>query len=357
MSSKVSRSALRKRKKDAQEVKVALVGLDRITASLGLALRAYSDRPASNVVFTVLGRDNDNEAMKTAHRIGAVDNFNRSYSAVLGEADIIFVHVPMGDLEAAFVQIGNHAKSGAVIIDLSPIKQAGVQLAQRHFPKDTGGKSSLYLVGATLLISHDQLYNADRSVEAAQEFLFRNSEILIAAGASVPAEAVKVVTDIAAMLDMKPRFMDSAEHDGLASLSESIPLLMSAVLFQMVQQSPGKTDIMRATNDTFGSVVENLRYLAAEDVAVQMVHNRTAILTQLDQLTQAIETIKTYVSDPDPLVITAHMKQLLDEFTGWEIRRAQNRWDVPEKGLIDGALVGIPGVSQVLGRRVRRDED
>lgn len=357
MSSKVSRSALRKRKKDAQEVKVALIGLDRITASLGLALRSYSDRPASNVVFTILGRDNDNEAMKTALRIGAIDNYNRSFNAVLEEADIIFVHVPMGDLEATFIQISNRAKAGAVVIDLSPIKSAGVRFAQLHFSKDIDGKSSIYLVGATPLISHDQLYQPDRSVEGAQEFLFRNSEILIAAGVAVPPEAVKVVTDIAAMLDMKPRFMDSEEHDGLASLSENIPLLLSTILFQMVQQSPGKLDIMRATNDTFGSVVANLRHLEAEDVTIQWYNNREAILAQIDQLAQNLETLKAIISEPDPLVLTAHIQQLLNEFTGWEIRRSQNRWDVPEKGLIDGALVGVPGVSQILGRRVRHSDD
>ena len=192
MSSKVSRSALRRRKKNAMNVNVAIIGLNRISASFGLALRSINDRDHTDIVFTVLGRDEDNEIMKTAQRIGAIDNFNRSLQTVVEEADIVAIDVPMGDLEELFERLGKMLKPGAVVVDLSPLKQPGVTLAVKHFPKDVNGKLTAYIVGATPLISFDQIYVTNMDVEAADEFMFRNTDMIISPAASIPPEAVKV---------------------------------------------------------------------------------------------------------------------------------------------------------------------
>ena len=148
MSSKVSRSALRRRKKNALNVNVAIVGLNRISASLGLALRGINDRDNMDVIFTVVGRDEDNDTMKTAQKMGAIDNFNRSLKAVVEDADIVLLDVPMGDQEDVFEELGKGLKPGAVVVDLSPMKQPGVALAKKYFPKDVNGKLTAYIVGA-----------------------------------------------------------------------------------------------------------------------------------------------------------------------------------------------------------------
>lgn len=360
MSSRVSRSALRKGKKDAKNVNVALVGLNRMSGSIGLGLRSVSDRPNTNLVFTVLGRDLDNEAMKTASRIGAVDNFNRTLQVVVEKADIIFVNMPLSEQEETFARLGPLMKAGAVVVDLSPLKMPAVKLAKQHFPKGDDGKAKAYLVGATPLVGFDQLYDEDRSIAAAKEYLFRNSDVLIVPDASTPPEAVKVVTDIAELLNMKPRFMDPLEHDGLASLTEGIPLLLSVLLFQMVQQSSGKTDILRASNTRFASLIENLRHVTSKEIAKMWRPNRDALIQQIDQMNQTLESFKALLAEDaeDPLVLESHMEQLLTSFLAWELRREKNDWDDEAASDLDNiSAVGVPVIGQAFNLRRPRSND
>ncbi len=356
MSSKVSRSALRRRKEDVNEIKVAILGLDRIGGSIGLALRGISERPNTNVVFNIIGRDEDKEAMKAAHRIGAVDNFNRSLQPVIEDADIVFVNVPIGTLEELFARMGEMLKPGAVVIDLSPIKRPGAALSDKYFPKDTQGHPTAYLVGATPLVSFDQLYHTDMSVEASQEFMFRDSDMLIAPKASVPAEAVKVVTDLAEMMTMKPRFLDPLEYDGLASLTENVPMLLNLLMMQVISQSPGQLDILRASNTTLASTVQNLRHVTVQDLMKLWSSDKATFLTQIDQLIASLQGFRELVVDEDPLVLDTHLEKLLEYFISWEVRREQNRWDLDKANLPDDLQVGVPVIGAAFARRRRKDE-
>lgn len=358
MSSLVSRSALRKKKKNtaAQSVKVALVGLNRTSGSLGFALRHLNARPNTGLEFSVIGRDEDNEAMKTAHRIGAIDNYNKALQIAVDEADIVFVSVPLAALDELFSRLGGMLKPGAVVIDLSPLKQPALKLAEKYFAKDNNGQVSNYLIGATPLVGFDQLYATDLSVAASQEFLFRGSDMLIAPAATVPAEAVKVVTDLAEMLNMKPRFMDPAEYDGLASLTESTPLLLSALMFQVVHQSPGKIDVLRATNPTFASMVQNLRQVNAADLALLWRSTHASLLQQVDQTLNNLEAIRALLLEKEDAVLETYLTQLLNGFITWEVNREQNRWDKLDSTL-DDIHVGIPVIGGGFTRRRDKKDD
>lgn len=353
MSSKVSRSALRRRKKNALNVNVAILGLNRISASLGLALRGINDRDNTDIVFTVLGRDEDNDTMKVAQKIGAIDNFNRSLQTVVEEADIVLLDVPMGDLEDLFERLGEVLKAGAVVVDLSPMKQPGVELAKKYFPKDANGKLTSYIVGATPLISFDQIYVTNMDVEAADEFMFRNTDMVISPAASIPAEAVKVVTDIAGFLNMKPRFMDPAEYDGLAALHESLPTLLSVVMFQTVVQSPGKMDVLRVANGTFANAVQLLRHVNAKDLLARWRPNSDALVQQIEQLVNSLESFRQLIESDvkDPMILETYLEQLLHAFVDWEVRREENNWHMEKSSPLDNVQTGVPVIGQMFIRK------
>lgn len=365
MNSRVSRSALRKRRDDVNEVKVGILGLDRISASVGLGLRAYSERPNAVVVFNVIGRDMDKEAMKTAHKNGLIDNYHRNLQNVVGNADIVIVNEPLSELEHLFERMGKMLKDGAVVIDFSRLKQPAVKLAKKHFHKDLDGNLKAYLVGATPMVSFDQIYAGDHSVEGAQEFLFRNNDMLIVPAPNVPPEAVKVVTDLSEFLGMQPRFLDPMEYDGLSSLTQSMPMLMSVLFMQMVQQSPGKTDIQRAGNLVFASTLENLRRLSAEDMSILWRSNKTALLQQMEVLMTNMEAMYQMLNDDldEPGIMESYIEAVLQSFIAWEVKREKNRWDEPQENAMDTFNTGLSmlgggfGTSINAGRRDNNKDD
>jgi prephenate dehydrogenase len=356
MSNQVSNTALRQHKKDAMSVKVALIGLNRVTASLGLALHEYSNRPTSAVLFTVLGRDDDNDTMRLAQQSGAIDNFNKSYAQVAQDADIVFLNTPMGQHEEVFAKLGEVLKSGAVVVDLSPLKQPGVQLDRRHFPKDMHDKPTAYLVGATPLVGYDGLYIIDNSVSAAKDFLFRGSDILIAPDSTVPSEAVKVVTDIADFLGMTPRFTDPLEHDALSSMTEGMPVLMALALFSVIARSPGRNDMMRAANFNFGGAVHSLHNLTPEDLAAMTQPNRANLRHHIDQMIAGLENVKQMLLDTDELVFPTFASAILDVMAEWEVRREKNRWENEGSSEIRTVQPGF-GIGQTFIPKFRRNKD
>lgn len=353
MSNKVSRSALRKRNANAVEVKVALLGLDRTTGSIGFGLKSYSERPNSSVVFTIMGRDLDNEAMKTAHKMGLIDNYHRTLDNAIDGADIIFINEPLSELHELFERAATLLKPGAVLIDLSRLKQPAVDYANRYFPRDDSGQSAYYLVGATPLIGFENLYSTDFSVEASREFLFRGCDMLIVPSARVPAEAVKVVTDLAEFLSMKPRFMDPAEHDGLASIVDGIPTLLAMVLFQTAHNSRGSTDIFRVTNSEFAMAVQSLRHVSAKDMALLWRNNRNAISHHIEEIIKTLNAMRQLLEDEqqDLDMLQSYLDTLLKGFVAWEVRRENNRWDDPQENAYDNVAIGIPNLVPGMGAR------
>lgn len=348
MSSRVSRSALRKRKSDAIDVRVTLLGLDRTTGSIGFGLKSYSERPDSRIIFNVVGRDLDNDTMKTAHGMSLIDNYHRNLENALENADIVFLNEPLPEVEELFVRAANMLKPGVVIIDLSRLKQPTVDFAKRHFPKDANGKSPYYLVGATPLIGFENLYSTDFSVEASREFLFRSCDMLIAPDASVPAEAVKVVTDITDFLSMQPRFMDPAEHDALASIVDGIPTMLAMILFQTTFNSPGSTDLFRASNSEFALAVQSLRYASARDLAMLWRSNRDSLSRHINEVIKNLDAMRQILLDDkqeDPAILEDFLAALLKAFEAWEVKRQMNRWDEPG----DDAFDNIQGNLSVLG--------
>ena len=55
------------------EVQVAILGLNRIGTSIGLALKKYNSRAGAKHQFRVTGYSTRNDEVKTAQKLGAVD--------------------------------------------------------------------------------------------------------------------------------------------------------------------------------------------------------------------------------------------------------------------------------------------
>src|SRR5260221_9991349 len=56
--------------------------------------------------------------------------------------------------------------------------------------------------------------------------------LVLSPAVNCPPEAIKFVSELAALLGLKLHFTDPAEHDGIIASMESLPLLMQLALFQ-----------------------------------------------------------------------------------------------------------------------------
>ena len=357
--SQVSSGALQQRRKNAKDIQVTIIGLNRISASFGLALRELSDKPNASIIFTMQGFDTSTEKMKTAQSIGAIHTYGKTLEDVLPLADIVIFGAPMGQQASYFQNMSSFLKAGTVVIDFSPLKEPGVKFAEEYFPRGSDGKLEVYLVGATPLVRLENIYEDVEDVVHAKADLFTQNNMLIVPSAKTPPEAVKVVNDLADFLEMPPRFLDPSEHDALAGFNEEIPLLLSMIFFRTIQESNGKADLLRTANSRFAYMLHNLHGQTADDIATMWQWNKDSMLHHIEQLAVSLEQAREVLMDKDPMVLEVFIEQVLDGFTEWEIRRRDNRWDedLPDTPNIHGVGIGGSMMNRFLNLSRRKDND
>src|SRR5260221_6564808 len=160
-----------------------------------MALKRQSKAPNTPHQFAVLGSDPDSSAMKAAHKLGAIDQEERSKRSAVEKADIVFVNVPYGSVQDLYSEIGQALKPGVVVLDASPLKLPSIQWANEHFRRSSEGHPEAYLVGVALLWGPDNLNSARIHTESAQADLFDNGMMILSPANDCPAEAVQLAAD------------------------------------------------------------------------------------------------------------------------------------------------------------------
>jgi len=341
-------------------VNVTIVGLDRLGASFGLALKRYQSRPDARHSFTILGSDTANEPMKAAQKLGAVDDFQRDKLKAIENAELIITNLPYGQMEGLLARIGPALKLGAVVLDLSPLKQPVLGWVDEFFPKNADGQPTAYLVGMTPIINVEALYSGALGVEDARADLFDGAEILIAPDARCPAEAVQLAEDVARLVGGKPRFIDPAEHDGLIAATEELPALLGAALFYTLQRSEGWPELQHMVNPTLALAIQSLRTRERTDAKALFSYNRANLLHHLDNLIARLNEVRRALAAGEE---TGELDAFLDVVYGawqqWDVKRTSGNWE--ETGGVEklpGPLSSMSGMLfGRLGRKSDSDED
>jgi prephenate dehydrogenase len=342
------------------QVHVTIIGLDRLGGSIGLALKRYQTRPDARHSFVILGSDNTNEPMKAAQKIGAIDDFHRDKVKAVENAELVITNLPYGQTEGLLARIGPALKPGAVVLDLSVLKQPVLQWAREFFPKNAQGQEVAYLVGMTPIVNVSGLYSGSVEVEDARADLFDSSEILIAPDTSCPPEAVQLAEDVARLMGGKPRFIDPAEHDALIAATEELPALLGATLFYTLERSEGWAELQRMVNPTLALAIQSLRLREREDALALLSYNRTNVLRHLDNLIARLNEVRgVLAAPPENGELEAFLDVVYGAWQKWDVKRYSGNWDdarAPEK--LPGPLSSMGGMLfGRLGRKSDEDKD
>jgi prephenate dehydrogenase len=99
-------------------VKISIIGLGRIGASLGLALAAHKDQ------VTTLGHDRSPEIARRAHKLGAVESISYNLPASVDKADVVILALPFDEIHETLRLIARDLREDAVLMDTAPVKTA-----------------------------------------------------------------------------------------------------------------------------------------------------------------------------------------------------------------------------------------
>lgn len=293
---------------------ITIFGLDRIGASVGLALKA------SHLDVSVVGYDKNRDALKAALEAGAIDESQWRLPKAARGADIHIISLPASEIDSTLQAIADELHEHALVVDLSSPKVPGLEAADRHLKLG-------YYVGAVPVLSARALTDGRRSIAGARHDLFQDSVFCLMPAADADPEAVETVVNLGTVLGARPFFVDPAEYDSLVLGVETVPGLLAAALFSAVTDATGWRDMLRFADLAFAQATMPL--IEDESIALRALNDQAATLRWLDEVLEALRGMRGLVAEGEPEQLVAWLQKLNDEREKWLREREENDWEEP----------------------------
>lgn len=299
-------------------LKIALIGLNRIGASLGLAL-TRSDRE-----LICVGYDEEPSVANAAKKLGAI---TRSYLALhrcVRDAQVIVLACPLDEVRENLEQIADHAPVNTVVIDTSPDKTRVAEWAQEILPENK------FFTGWTLALNHEYLHDTSMGVEAAIPDLFSNSLIGINDLPGTPEAVLKLSSDLVRIVGATPYLVDSMEIDGLIAMTQELPRLSALALLLATVDSSGWHEARKfASHDYAMATQPVLNVPERKSLGLSLHLNRENAVRLIDDLKRALLHLRRQLEEGDREALQKDIDHAIEQRVLWLEQRRLMKWDSP----------------------------
>jgi prephenate dehydrogenase len=268
--------------------RAAIIGTGLIGGSFGLALRKHF--PA----VTVIGFDRPEVANRALER-GAIQRVAANLDDAAGDADLMYIALPIGRILELLPRIAERAKSSALVTDAGSTK---TQICREA--------AKLFKGGARFLGGHPIAGKETSGIEYADENLFVGSRYALTAAETDADARVKAFAEILSKLGATPVWCDAEMHDWAVGVSSHLPQMLAVALAGVIRDEADETGLPLALA---GPGVRDMLRLAGSPFALwrDIAHsNKENISRALDRMTQAIEHLRVNLTS----------KELEEEFRG-----------------------------------------
>lgn len=301
-------------------IKITILGLDRIGASIGLALGRHSDQVERT------GFDHQHVTAMQARKINAVDRVELNLPKSVKKADVIFLALPLNLVKETLKIIAPDVHEGAVILDTSPAKQSVAAWVNEMFP------NKCHYVGITPLLNSQYLVDQDGSIQSAALELFDNGLMAIASPQGTDAAAIKLAADLSGLLGASSFFCDMGEMDGFTTSTRLLPQLVSTALLNSTVDQPGWKDASKFSGVEYTATSSGI---AGREESASLreaaILNKTNLLRSLDGILAALYALRDDIENDQFSQLESKFENARDGRMKW--------WHERQKvGLLDKEL-------------------
>ena len=291
---------------------ITIIGLSRIGASLGLAVK-------QNLDMKVVGYDEiEMNARQAFQEMGAVDQLAADLKSAAAKADILVLTTPVSLLEESLRTIGDVIQSHTLILDLSKLKELGLKWARQYLQRG-------HYIGAVPILAANWLDDGRTTPQAATPDLFHNSLFAIMASAEVDPEAVNTAVNFGHVIGATPYFIDAAEYDRLIQGTDTLSALTAVALFKALHKSQSWQDMLRMSGTSFSLATQPLTQ--HEDINFMVLNDKVTTLHWLEALMNELSELRRIIYESEPEVVTAVIEQISSERDRWLLKRQDNEWE------------------------------
>ena len=303
---------------------VAILGLNRVGTSVGLALKRYMDDGGSNT-FTINGYDVNAKTVDKAKQLGAIDTSTRKVFEAVTGCDIVVVCVSYEEVRSVFKAIAPDMRDGVVILDASPLKQPSMTWADDYFSDDQ------HLIGITPITNPKYLFSPRDTIDEASADYFEDSAILLTPSVSAVKEAVDLAFNFCQILGSKPRFLDPLEHDKLLMQTDGVPKMLGVALFYQLMTRDNWDDVQWFTNPAFGALTRPLFDTHPDALRDMLLNENEVMARSLDELIDVLQQFRDMLRDNDRSTIEGILSDTSEAYEEWVNHRYRADWDAESK--------------------------
>lgn len=269
---------------------IAIIGLDTLGASLGLALKQWAssgtDAAARRQQIRIVGFDFDMSRQKAAERLRAVDSTHWSLARAIEGASLVILAVGPAETRKLLEEMGPLLGDGAVVTDTAAHKLKSLEWASQHLPR-----------GISFVAGHPMVSaGAGESPSAAR---FHGSTYALFPHPEADEASLQLVVGIVQAVGAKPYFADPAEYDAHAAVTNVLPAVAASTLIHTAAYGSASRDLDRLAG---GDLAEVSR-LALLDPALlaEMVEMSPADTVRwLDSYIGRLQELRGFIARSDP---------------------------------------------------------
>ena len=310
--------------------RVAILGTGLIGGSIGLGLRERMPKGSMHVV----GFDLNGDRIRTAERVGAIDERARDPRVAVRDAALVVLATPLLAVRELMELIGDVLEPGTIVTDVGSTKAEVLRWADRFIPEE------INFIGG-----HPMAGKTEVGAAHAEASLFEGARWVLVPRKDATPEAVEAIAGMAVGLGAEPMFMDAEEHDAYVAAVSHLPMLAAGALFRLAHDSEAWPEMSLLAASGFrdttrlGGTDEQM----AHDIALT---NRDQLIHWLQRYRSQLYAIEDMLQDPerDEELLRWFTQQNVDyiAFKDGEIGRTEvhQKSGLPEIGVTDVLMGG-----------------
>ncbi len=297
---------------EKQQIRLAIVGLGLLGASLGMALRGGA--------FRRLGWSRRAEVRSWAVANDVVDETADDLAALLGTADITLLALPIPQIIGFIERYAKDWKPGSIVSDIGSVKGVILDAGVRHL-----SPRGVHFVGA-----HPMAGTEKSGHEWAFPELYNHAEVFIVPAPGVPEEKVRMASEIWSAIGAKIVPITASAHDALlAHTSHLLHVVASALTLGILGDDDPEIRALRFSGCATG--FKDSARIAASNPAMWreiVENNRPAVLAAMDEFERRLGGYRSMIEEgrfDDFENAFLRGKELRDEWNEYKMKIGKNR--------------------------------
>ena len=323
-------------------VQITIIGLGQVGTSIGLALAGQKN-------IKRVGHDKDYQTAREAQKAGAVDEIKVNLPASVSEANVVILSIPLSEVRETLGYIAQDLQDGTVILDTAPAKAKVAMWFNELMPQGR------YYVGLVPAAGASHLHGIDLGVHSARADLFNKGLFMVNAPHGTPGEAVKLATDLVALLGAQAMISDEVEADGLIASTHILPQLASAALLDATVDQPGWSEARKVAARPYASATAALAYHdEAKSLGEAALGNRENVVRMLDVYMLSLQKLRDGIDDGDNSSVIEFLEDAVKARDRWLSERTNADWQTMEQAKPEAQSFGDKLGRMFLGNMMER---